>query len=45
LTQIHRIEPYLETGHLSSTDWQAGRLSLTRSGRLLADRIVREILL
>jgi putative oxygen-independent coproporphyrinogen III oxidase len=45
LTQIQRIEPYLETGHLSSTDWQAGRLSLTRSGRLLADRIVREILL
>jgi putative oxygen-independent coproporphyrinogen III oxidase len=45
LTQIQRIEPYLETGHLSSTDWKAGRLSLTRSGRLLADRIVREILL
>jgi putative oxygen-independent coproporphyrinogen III oxidase len=43
--QIDQIRPYLTSGHLSPTDWNTGILSLTPSGRLIADRIVREILL
>ena len=40
-----RIESYVTAGQLSAQSWEAGVVSLTRSGRLMADRIVREILL
>ena len=40
-----RLESYLTGGQLSAQDWELGRISLTLSGRLMADRIVREILL
>lgn len=42
---LARIESYVTAGQLSAESWEAGVISLTRSGRLMADRIVREILL
>ncbi len=38
------LEEYLASGHLDSTLWESGRLGLTLSGRLIADRIVQEII-
>ena len=43
--QIQDLSTYVKTGHLNQTDWQNGRATLTLNGRLIADRIVREILL
>jgi oxygen-independent coproporphyrinogen-3 oxidase len=43
--QIMSLNQYLESGALDSAKWVAGSVSLTLSGRLIADRIVREILL
>ena len=43
--QRSRLLPFLAAGHLSNEWWQEGRVILTQSGRLLADQIVREILL
>ena len=43
--QITSLNPYLESGALNAAKWDAGSVSLTLSGRLIADRIVREILL
>jgi hypothetical protein len=40
-----RLESFLTGGQISSEQWEQGRISLTLSGRLMADRIVREILL
>jgi putative oxygen-independent coproporphyrinogen III oxidase len=42
---LARIESYVTAGQLSAESWEAGVISLTRSGRLMADRIVREILM
>ena len=42
--QREQMETFLAQGHLSEEHWNRGILSLTLSGRLLADRIVREIL-
>ena len=42
---LARIESYVSDGQLSAQNWEAGVISLTRTGRLMADRIVREILL
>ena len=39
------IESYLTSGELSKESWEDGRVSLTLAGRLVADRIVREILM
>jgi oxygen-independent coproporphyrinogen-3 oxidase len=39
------LESYVAGGQLSAQKWEAGDISLTQSGRLMADRIVREILL
>jgi len=41
---IAGLEQYLHEGFLDQTAWQNGRLVLTQSGRLIADRIVRQIL-
>ncbi len=35
---------FRDTGHIWPSAWQEGRLQLTPSGRLIADRIVREML-
>ena len=40
-----RLAPYVSSGALDESAWQAGSVVLTASGRLIADRIVREILL
>jgi oxygen-independent coproporphyrinogen-3 oxidase len=40
-----RLAPYVTSGALDESAWQAGSVVLTASGRLIADRIVREILL
>ena len=42
---LARLESYLTGGQISQEQWDQGRISLTISGRLMADRIVREILL
>jgi oxygen-independent coproporphyrinogen-3 oxidase len=42
---LARLESYLTGGQISQEEWNQGRISLTISGRLMADRIVREILL
>jgi len=43
--QISDLSGYVESGHLDKGDWDNGRVTLTLNGRLIADRIVREILL
>jgi putative oxygen-independent coproporphyrinogen III oxidase len=45
IDQITSLNQYLESGALNAAKWDAGSVSLTLSGRLIADRIVREILL
>lgn len=35
---------YLESDHISHSHWSQGRVVLTQSGRLIADRIVRELM-
>ncbi len=45
IDQIKSLNQYLESGALNAAKWDAGSVSLTLSGRLIADRIVREILL
>ncbi|MEI6649624.1 MAG: radical SAM family heme chaperone HemW [Actinomycetes bacterium] len=42
--QVQRIRTFMEQGHLDEQGWSQGFIRLTLSGRLLADRIVREIL-
>ncbi|CAB4676775.1 MAG: coproporphyrinogen III oxidase [Actinobacteria bacterium] len=42
---LARLESYLTGGQISQEQWDQGRISLTISGRLMTDRIVREILL
>ena len=41
--QIARVAGYCQSGHLDFAQWQAGTLQLTPQGRLIADRIVREL--
>jgi oxygen-independent coproporphyrinogen-3 oxidase len=36
-------ERSVASGHLDNSCWQAGKLVLTRSGRLLADAIIRDL--
>jgi oxygen-independent coproporphyrinogen-3 oxidase len=42
--QLAILEGYKNQGHLLADSWAAGRIVLSTSGRLIADRIVREIL-
>jgi len=42
--QLAILESYKNQGHLLADSWAAGRIVLSTSGRLIADRIVREIL-
>jgi oxygen-independent coproporphyrinogen-3 oxidase len=42
--QVEKLQRFLEGGELDSEAWQSGQISLTPKGRLVADRIVREIL-
>ena len=43
--QILDLAGYVESGHLDQANWNRGRVTLTLDGRLIADRILREILL
>ena len=42
--QVIIAEKYLASSHLDHKKWEQGKLVLTQSGRLIADRIVRELL-
>ena len=42
--QLEKLERFLEGGELDSESWRNGQITLTPTGRLVADRIVREIL-
>lgn len=41
--QRENVAKYRQSGHLDSTHWDEGTLQLTPIGRLIADRIVREL--
>lgn len=41
--QREKVAEYRQSGHLDSTQWDEGTLQLTPNGRLIADRIVREL--
>jgi len=41
--QIAKVSGYCQSGHLDAANWQSGTLQLTPQGRLIADRIVREL--
>lgn len=43
-SQQDQVKSFLTSGHIDNHAWANGKLVLTRSGRLIADRIVREIL-
>ena len=43
-TQLAKLASYKQTGHLCQESWDSGRVALTQSGRLIADRIVQEII-
>jgi oxygen-independent coproporphyrinogen-3 oxidase len=45
IEQLKILQPYVESGALDLNNWSAGSVSLSLNGRLIADRIVREILL
>ena len=42
--QLAILLPFVESGHLSKELWEAGQVTLTQNGRLLADKIVRDAL-
>jgi oxygen-independent coproporphyrinogen-3 oxidase len=43
--QISELSGYVESGHLDLLNWNQGRATLTLEGRLIADQILRQILL
>ena len=43
--QLSELSSYVESGHLDLANWNQGRATLTLDGRLIADRILRQILL
>ncbi len=43
--QLSELSEFVESGHLDRANWNLGRASLTLNGRLIADRILRKILL
>jgi hypothetical protein len=45
LAEESSLLTYLEDDHLMSAAWEQGSVVLSSKGRLIADRIVREILL
>lgn len=42
--EIDAVSAFRDSGHIDNLAWQGGRLVLAPSGRLIADRIVRELL-
>ena len=43
--QIKKAEAFLGSGHLEEKSWSDKKLVLSKEGRLIADRIVRELVL
>lgn len=43
--QISELSEYVQSGHLDLSNWNQGRATLTLEGRLIADQILRQILL
>ncbi len=43
--QIGLLAPYLDAGFVEAEAWERGELTLTQSGRLIADRIVRDLVI
>ena len=43
--QIHVAERFIDSGHLDKESWAQQKLVLSKNGRLIADRIVREMVL
>ena len=43
--QIEKAEPFVSSGHLDKNRWGEKKLVLSKEGRLIADRIVRELVL
>ena len=43
--QLAELSSYVQSGHLDQANWNQGRATLTLNGRLIADRILRQILL
>ena len=43
--QINRAELFLGSGHLEEKSWSEKKLVLSKEGRLIADRIVRELVM
>ena len=43
IKQREKVGEYRQSGHLDSMRWDEGTLQLTANGRLIADRIVREL--
>ena len=43
--QLAELSSYVVSGHLDQANWNQGRATLTLDGRLIADRILRQILL
>lgn len=41
--QLEKVAQYCQSGHVDSARWDEGALQLTPIGRLIADRIVREL--
>ncbi len=44
-SQVSRAAKYVDSGHLDQAEWTAQKLVLTQQGRLIADRIVRDLVL
>lgn len=44
-SQVSRAAEYVDSGHLDQAEWMAQKLVLTQQGRLIADRIVRDLVL
>lgn len=42
--ELAKVSKYRDSGHIEGANWDAGHLVLSRAGRLIADRIVREML-
>lgn len=42
--EVAKVAQYRQSGHIEDEAWDAGQLILSRTGRLIADRIVRELL-
>lgn len=43
--QLASAKEFLDSGHIETSEWNGGRMVLAQQGRLIADRIVRELVM